>query len=101
MTYIITIIVFAVGAYIGFRIWGGAGIMFWFGICLSYVIAARLSTAGTATKIFLFALTGAALLLGGGSILANTVGLWSVVPWFVVCVVFLYRMRKRLFVYTR
>ncbi|MFC1661566.1 hypothetical protein ACFL3S_08970 [Gemmatimonadota bacterium] len=88
---------FGVGSYFGFRLWGGAGILFWSGILLSYLAATRLSTAWYGVKIFSFALAGTALILGGGSILAKTVGVWAVVPWFIACVVFLWRLRKRLF----
>jgi hypothetical protein len=93
----VLVIALGIGSYLGFRIWGGAGALFWVGICLSYLTATRLSTAAYSLKIFAFALAGAALILGGGTILANTAGEWTVVPWFIVCVVFLWRLRKRLF----
>jgi hypothetical protein len=97
LVLIALLIAFAVGSYFGFRLWGGAGVLFWFGILLSYLAATRLSTAWYGLKILSFALTGTALILGGGSILANTVGMWAVVPWCIGCIFFLWRLRKRLF----
>jgi hypothetical protein len=54
-----------------------------------------LSGAGTAAKIFLFAVAGTGLILGGGTILARGFGEWAVVPWFLACIIFLWRLRKR------
>lgn len=97
MFYLALLILIGVGSYLGYQLWGGAGVLFWFGICLSYLGATRLSTAWYGLKIFSFAVAGTALILGGGSVLANAVAEWAVVPWFFACVIFLWRLRKKLF----
>jgi len=95
--FLVLLTVFGIGSYLGYGFWGGAGILFWLGICLSYWAATRLSTAWYGVKIFTFALAGTALILGGGSVLALHLAEWAVVPWFFACVIFLWRLRKKLF----
>jgi hypothetical protein len=95
MFYLISIPLFLAGALLGWWVWGDVGVLFWLGVCGSYLLTVRMSGSGTAAKIFLFALAGVGLILGGGSILAHHVGKWGVVPWVIACMILLWRLRTR------
>ena len=89
-------LVFIVGAILVFMFLDGYALFAWIGLWIAFAFTCKRLMIDDALRLWGVVLGIAAILLGGGIILARLCGEWAAGIWVVLCIILLLLLRARI-----